>query len=213
MKNHIDIKMSKSNHPIPVVDSVHLHSIYSPIREAESFIKSHEKKVISNNRILIFGLGFGYHLAALEERLKSLYSSYEINVIEPNEELINSWREYRPVGLTSRVRVINYSEIKSYFEDVLLTDFLSSKPSIISHTASFQLNEDFFKSFMHFSYPSDTNSSARFVENSELKNYLLSQNLVASEEVINNIESGKNKLKKWDFLTLALKGFQKQDER
>lgn len=211
MKSSIEIKMSKSNHPVPVIDTIHLHSIYSPIREAESFIKSNEKKISGSNRILVFGLGFGYHLAALEERLKATHKDYEVTVIEPNSSLIDFWKEYKPVSLSSRVRIVSYNEIKSYFEDALLTDFLSSKPSIVSHTASFQLNEAFFKNFMNFSYPSDTTSTSRFIENPSFRSYLESKNMVASEEVINELEQGEKKLGKWDYLTLAIKSFQKQD--
>jgi hypothetical protein len=211
MSGSIEIKISKSNHPIPVVSSIHLHSIYNPVKEAEAFARSCEKKLKESSKILIFGLGFGYHIQAIEKRMQSLYGkSYEISVIEPNEKLISLWKEYRQVSTSSRVRIVGHSEPQRFYEDELLTDFLVSKPCIISHTASFQLNESFYKGFMSFSYPKDTTSSSRFVSNKDLREQLVQENQSSTEDYINASEQKKS-LKKWDFLTLTLKQFSKQD--
>jgi hypothetical protein len=202
--------MSKSNHPIPVIDSIHLHSIYSPLREADTFTKSNEKKIDENNKLIIFGLGFGYHISALEQRLKSHYDDYEIIVIEPNSDLVTLWKEYKPTTFSTRVRIVNYSNLKSFFEDRLLIDFMVSKPSIISHTPSFQLNEEFFRQFMGYSYPSSSRSSSHFVHNSDYKNYLDEKDHQTTEELVKDINK-KKRLGKWDFLTLAINQIRKQD--
>ena len=211
MNGSIEIKISKSNHPIPVVSSIHLHSIYNPVKEAEAFARSCEKKLKASSRILIFGLGFGYHVQAIEKRLQALYGvNYEVSVIEPNKELITLWKEYRQVTTSSRVRIVGHSDPQRFYEDELLTDFLVSKPSIISHTASFQLNESFYKDFMSFSYPKDTTSSSRFVSNEGLRKELLEAKQPSTTDYINANEAKKD-LKKWDFFSLALKQFSKQD--
>ncbi len=211
MNDSIEIKISKSNHPIPVVNSIHLHSIYNPVKEAEAFARSGEKKLQESSRILIFGLGFGYHIQAIEKRLQAIHGkNYSISVIEPNEKLISLWKEYRQVSTTSRVRIVGHSEPQRFYLDELLTDFLVSKPSIISHTASFQLNESFYKDFMSFSYPKDTISSSRFVSNNELRDQLREAKEPSTADHISTSEQKKN-LNKWDFLTLAIKQFSKQD--
>lgn len=211
MNDSIEIKISKSNHPIPVVDSIHLHSIYNPVKEAEAFARSCEKKLQGSSRILIFGLGFGYHIQAIEKRMQAIHGkNYSISVIEPNEKLIALWKEYRQVSTTSRVRIIGHSDPQRFYEDELLTDFLVSKPSIISHTASFQLNESFYKDFMSFSYPKDSISSSRFISNKDLREELKLAKEPSTADHINTCEQ-KKELSKWDFLTLAIKQFSKQD--
>ncbi|MEI8346869.1 MAG: hypothetical protein WCG27_05350, partial [Pseudomonadota bacterium] len=57
-----EIKYSKTNHPIPVINGVHLHSVYNPIKEAETFISKQEKILKEKNHILFLGLGFGHHI-------------------------------------------------------------------------------------------------------------------------------------------------------
>ena len=212
MNESIEIKISKSNHPIPVINQIHLHSIYNPIKEAEAFARSSEKKLKASSKILIFGLGFGYHIQAIEKRLQALYNDgYEITVVEPCQKLITLWKDYRQVNTSSRVRIVSFDTIQKFYDDVLLTDFLASKPSIISHTASFQLNENFYKSFMSFTYPNDTRSSSKFIENLELKKVLESSNHLRTVDLFDEAAT-KESRNQWDFLTLALKQFTNQDK-
>jgi hypothetical protein len=204
MNKNVEVKISKSGHPIPLVDGIHLHSIYNPQKEAEGFTLSNEKKLEETNRILIFGLGFGYHIEAIEKRLKYRYpKGYEVVVIEPNQATFNNWKELKPVILSSRVRVVCLDTIDDYFKDRLLLDFLVLKPSVISHTASFELHEDFYKSFMCYQYAKDTSSSAEFVEDKKLHEYLLKEDATSTQDLLEKTH-GKSKLSEWDFITMSL---------
>lgn len=203
--SNVDIKNSKTDLPVPVINSVHLHSIYNPEREAQSFVSANEKLIEKSSQILVFGLGFGYHLISLETKLKGIFpKGYEVYCIDPNKNLVEKWKELRPATLSSKIKVINYDEIQDYYKDISLVNFLSNKPTILPHPASFQLNEAFFKSFMSFHYPTTVSQSLHFIQDSELKEYLaIDGTHETTDEFFKRIEN-KNFLQGKDFLTLAL---------
>ena len=49
------VKSSKSGHIIPVVNGVHLHSTYDPIKEAKSMVEKYYKNFKENKNVLVFG--------------------------------------------------------------------------------------------------------------------------------------------------------------
>lgn len=203
--NVVEIKSSKTDLPVPVINGVHLHSIYNPEREAEGFVSASEEHLKKNSSLLVFGLGFGYHLTKIEARMKALYNdNYQIFVIEPNTELFNKWKSLKPNIISAKVKVVSYTEVKDFYKDKELVSFLSGKPSILPHPASFQLNESFFKTFMTYHYPTSLKESLFFIENESFRNYLEEQDVNQSTEEF--IQSIKNKpfIQGNDFLALAL---------
>lgn len=201
----VEIKNSKTDLPVPVINSVHLHSIYNPEREAESFITANERLIEKSPQILIFGLGFGYHLSSLDQKLKELYpKGYTVYCIEPNGNLVEKWRSLRPSTLSENISVLNYQEIKEYYQDISLVNFLSNKPTIIPHPASFQLNESFFKSFMSFHYPTTIKESLAFIEDPTLRDYLSIDGIHETTDEFFSRINKKGFLQGRDFLTLAL---------
>ena len=69
-KSKIEVKKSKVETPVPVVDGIHLHSIYNPAKEAETFIGKYNENLSKQNSVLVLGLGFGYHVWQLESELR-----------------------------------------------------------------------------------------------------------------------------------------------
>jgi len=205
VSGNVEIKVSKTDLPVPVINHVHLHSIYNPEREAEGFVSANEPTITRNNNILLFGLGFGYHIAKLESKMKALYpSKYNIFVIEPNRELYEKWKSMRPNQFSSRVKVVCYSSIKGFYKDKELVEFLSDKPGILPHQASFQLNEEFFKAFMSYHYPSSLKESYDFIESERFKDYLMmSDSNITTDEFFQATKS-KPFVQGYDFLSLAL---------
>ncbi len=201
----VSIKMSKTDQPVPVVNGIHLHSIYSPEREADGFISANESSLQSESKILVFGLGFGYHVLKLEARLKAIYSDdYQIFVIEPSKELYLKWKDLRPTTFSPKVKVVQFDDVIEFFKDRELVEFLSCKPHVLPHPASFQLKETFYKSFMSFHYPTTISESLYFIESEQYSNYLSSAPKEESTEELFKRVKGKNFLQKHDFLTLAL---------
>lgn len=203
--NFVEIKNSKTDLPVPVINGVHLHSIYNPEREAEGFITASEEQLKKGNRILVFGLGMGYHLAKLESRLKSLYQNdYQVFVIEPNRDLVSKWKELRPNILSPQIKVVNKDDVKGYYQDKELVEFLATRPTILPHPASFQLNETFFKTFMTYHYPTAIKESVPFINNVEFKNYLDNEDPDQSTDELFASVKSKGFVHGHDFLVLAL---------
>lgn len=201
----VEIKYSKTDLPVPVINHVHLHSIYNPEREAENFVTANDAVISKGKDLLVFGLGFGYHIAKLEEALKVRYpNTYRVFVIEPNNALVEKWKSLRPTMLTPRVKVVSYGDVKEFYKDRELVEFLSEKPSILPHPASFQLNEDFFRGFMSYHYPTSLSESLAFVQNIEMRNYLEQGDTNETTDEFFNTIKNKPFLHGRDFLTMAL---------
>ncbi|MBC96269.1 MAG: hypothetical protein CME63_00825 [Halobacteriovoraceae bacterium] len=199
------VKYSKSEQPIPVINGVHLHSIYNPEREANGFVSNQLEVLKSSAHILIFGLGFGYHISQIEEKMKSFHpGGYRIFVIEPNQSILNKWEELSPNSFSEHVSVVSYDSIKEFYKDRELVDFMSCKPSVIPHPASFQLNMGFFKDFMSYNYPKGVDDSAYFIESKTFRNYLTCENKNETTEDFFERVRGKSFLQSYDFLSLAL---------
>lgn len=203
--NSIIIKESKTGHPIPVINNVHLHSIYNPEREADGFVGGNESTIKTSKQILIFGLGFAYHIERLEREMTKFHQqNYEIFVIEPNTSLYKSFMEKRQKRLSERVKVFCFDNVKEFYQQKTLVEFLSNKPAILPHPASFQLNEGFFKSFMSFHYPNGLKDSLAFIEGQTFKNYIESfDSNLSTEQLFEEVKS-KPFIKENDFLILAL---------
>lgn len=201
--NSIQIKTSKTNLPVPVIKSIHLHSIYNPEKEALGLASSNDETLKKNKNILIFGLGFGYHVSALEKELYEYHQNkYQIYVIEPNREIIHQWKKLKPTSFSSHTIVAGHRTIKEFYQDVELVDFMSNGPAVIAHPASFQLNASFFKEFMSYHYPKDIHNSSFFIESLAFKEFLKKENNT-TDNIFKQIRR-KKELNKYDFLTLAL---------
>lgn len=205
VRDELYVKYSKSEQPVPVINGVHLHSIYNPEREASGFVTNQLENLRASKNILVFGLGFGYHIAQIEEKMKTFHPvEYNIFVIEPNVQIVEKWHELAPTKFSNHVHIISHTTIKEFYKDVKLVDFMSSKPAVIPHPASFQLNMTFFKDFMSYCYPKSINESIYFVESESFRNYLSSENKDESTEEFFQRVRGKSFLQSYDFLSLAL---------
>ena len=71
---NIRVNLSKEGLPVPQIAGTSLHSQYHPAKEAEQVTR--DFKSDKNSRIIVFGLGFGYHVLPLLQK-------GEVTVIEP----------------------------------------------------------------------------------------------------------------------------------
>ncbi len=147
MPEILEIKNSKSNSAIPILNGIHLHSIYDPRKEAEIFVENNIKQIKNNNKFLILGLGYAYHIDALLQELEA--NDYFIYVIEPSKILIDSFQKERPFN-DHRIRIKHLGNISNVYQDTNFIDFLSEKPSILVHTTSFNMHQNSYKSFLNY---------------------------------------------------------------
>lgn len=152
-----DIKSSKSNEKVPVVNGVHLHSIYNPTREAEGFISKNIETIKIKKEILVLGLGFGYHIKELENRLKEFHkNNFSIVVIEPNRKIFQECTKHNPIE-SKHTTILAGFTIEELYQNKGLIEYLINKPGIIAHPASLNLYDQFFKNFLSYSAPTKIN--------------------------------------------------------
>ncbi|MBY0413323.1 MAG: hypothetical protein K2Q18_04125, partial [Bdellovibrionales bacterium] len=145
-----EIKTSRTEQKVPVVNGVHLHSIYNPYKEAENLINTHSLSLENKNEVLILGLGFGYHVNYAIEKLTEMYgNNFKVIVIEPSLQV---HQECIGLDLLNKKNVLVYSGFtaKELYSDLDLIHFLLRKPAMIAHPASFNLYQAYFKSFLTF---------------------------------------------------------------
>lgn len=201
-----EIKYSKTNLPVPVIDGIYLHSIHNPVKEAEGLISRYEKTLEESNHILLFGLGFAYHLHQIDFKLRTIYGeSYQIFVIEPNSHIYKDCLERDLCPLREQIQIFSKETIEEYFLDKELIHFMSRSPAVISHPTSFTLHQSFFKKFMDYKANSEIPSVTNFIENKNLKNHLKGNYTPYTiEKTFDTILEQPN-LVAWDYLLLSFK--------
>lgn len=195
-----EVKTSRNDLPIPVINGIHLHSIYNPIKEAEAFVDKHQEVLKHNNNFLILGLGFGYHI---EEIIRTSQNKInQIIVIEPNQELVQSYFQNRT--LPKNVEIKCYQDVESYFYDYHFIQFLIQRPSIIKHDTSFNLERNFYTKLLSFHCPENIDSYYSILSKT-WKEYFkeVSQN-ISLTTFTDNIKKQPSISNKNDYLLLCL---------
>lgn len=87
-KNVYQVAYAKDGNPNLIYlsnnsDPVYLYSKYSPIHEAERWAEAQVESVHRNKELIMYGLGFGYHINALF----NFYSDIEVYLYEPDEDI------------------------------------------------------------------------------------------------------------------------------
>ncbi|MGZ3787434.1 MAG: hypothetical protein ACXVLQ_02860 [Bacteriovorax sp.] len=200
-----EVKTSRTGQKVPVVNGVHLHSIYNPDKEAEGLISAQIEALKNKNEVLILGLGFAYHVNAVIEKLSQFHGdNFKIIVIEPN---IQVYEDCIAFELLNKKNVLIYSGFNSneLYSDLDLVHFLLKKPAMIAHPPSFNLYQNYFKDILTFEAPKKISSILPFVESAEIKKYLGRFDPESTlENVLYNEIPKQNQFDQADFLAMAL---------
>lgn len=200
-----EIKTSRTEQKVPVVNGVHLHSIYNPYKEAENLINGHLVSLEGKNEVLVLGLGFGYHINYLIEKLTELHgNNFKVIVIEPNMQV---HQECMNLDLLNKKNVLVYAGFTAneLYTDLDLIHFLLRKPAMIAHPASFNLYQAYFKSFLTFEAPTSMESIVNFTETKEVKSYLKKfDSQISFDEALYKQVPQKSQFTNMDFLAMAM---------
>lgn len=199
-----EVKTSRNSMKVPVINDVHLHSIYNPTKEAQALISNFDKNLETTNKVLVLGLGFAYHVYELSRKLESYHgNNYQIIVIEPNEVVYRDCVENN-LFPNKNIKVFAGEDLAKTFSDISLVKFLINKPLIIQHPPSFNLYINFFKSFLDYSAPTDTLTMSEHISDPKLSNYLAEHNSNSMNDFISNTLLQKSSLTNdYDHLILA----------
>lgn len=200
-----EVKTSRTEQKVPVVNGVHLHSIYNPSKEAEGLVEAHLESLRTKNEVLILGLGFAYHVNAVIEQLTQFHGdNFKVIVIEPN---IQVYDDSIAFDLLNKKNVLVYSgfDSKELYSDLDLVHFLLRKPAMIAHPPSFNLYQNYFKKILTFEAPQSISGIMDFVTSSDVKKYLENFNSGSTlEEVLFHEIPTKAQFESMDFLAMAL---------
>jgi len=208
----VEIKLSKNNLEVPIADGVLLHSIYDPIREAHKFTTQNAPIISKNTKFLIFGSGYGYHINAIINKLKeSKINDFEIYVIEPNVELFNKYSSSKQMLNDKRIVYLVGKTPNQLYKIDEFVDFLLAKPAVLPHTASFNLNEQYFTEFLTYNAPNCLGDYIENIHDSGLKDYLKQFPIdIQLKEISNKLSKvAKDEYVVEDFILLAFNELQK----
>lgn len=200
-----EVKTSRNNMKVPVVNDVHLHSIYNPTKEAQALISNYDKNLETTKNVLVLGLGFAYHVYELCRKLESYHGdNYRVTVIEPN---INVYNDCIANNLfpNKNIKVHCGVDLHETYSDLQLVKFLISKPLIIQHPASFNLYINFFKSFLDYTAPTSMDAITRHVSDAKFSRYLSdnSDSRSMNDFIANNLLQKTTLTNEFDHLVLA----------
>ena len=200
-----EIKKSRSGHDVPVINGVHLHSVYNPIKEAASMVAKNKELLEKKKDVLVLGLGFAYHVEEILRILKEGHGdNLQIVVIEPNKDVYKDAR-FATCLKHPNIKIYFGDYVESYFSDLNLVTFLASRPAVIAHPASFNLYSKFFQNFLTYKAPTNIYSVSSFIDSTFLKQYLLQYeqcadiNSMVNEQIENKGSYNEN----YDFLLMA----------
>jgi len=202
-----EVKTAKTDYKVPVVNEVHLHSVYNPIKEATTLIEKHKEVLEAKSDLLIFGLGFGYHVQEAVNFLKEKYGEdYRVIVIDPNNDVVNDCLKIQKFD-TKNVIIYSGEAVENLYSDINLVSFLINKPAVIPHPASFNLYGDYFKSFLTYKAKKETSAICAHIQSEVLRNHILEkENEINLLDMIENQIQTKAKVdNELDFMMLAFK--------
>lgn len=170
--SHLQIKTSKSGHLIPVINQIFLHSEYDPIREAKKFADDHESLIFKNSHLIVYGLGFGYHLVELIDRLIKVHGmSAKITVVEPYEDLVTAFQE-NSFPFSKLISIYCTKDINQLFKQADFIEAISSKPPILKHPQSYMLSKDFFDQIGNYQTPQDLKTTRIYLKDFSVRREL-----------------------------------------
>ena len=156
--------------PIPIVNEVHLHSMYNPVKEATTFVKKYKSAINKKNHYLIFGLGFAYHINQL---LSTIEKKVKIIVIEPNYRIARECLKRKLLKNADKITIFKGMEIEELYREKKLIDFMVQAPSILAHIASYNLYLDYFVAFMNYRASTNINKISADIKDRKVKECLM----------------------------------------
>ncbi|MBT7608379.1 MAG: hypothetical protein HN576_01395 [Bacteriovoracaceae bacterium] len=205
----IEVRTSKNELPIPVVNGVHLHSMYNPKKEADSFADKNLELLKEKKKILVLGVGFAYHLESLLDRMNKLNTNKNnhIIVIDPSAALFEECRKNNRLVNSFQIEYICGVDINKLFSNQYFINFLLENPGVIAHPASFNLNKGYFSSFLDYTASTYIEDIHDNIIGEDLKAYVKSSGQNQWHEFADSVFASGSIKHSNDYLVMALKNF------
>ena len=200
-----EIKKAKTGELVPVVNGVHLHSIYDPTREAETFIKNNRKIIENKEKLLILGLGFGHHIKSTMNEMEKIHGdNFHITIIEPDSKLAQDCLNISEIKVNKNLTILHGISVEDLYQSKFLINYLLHRPGIIAHTASFNLHQEYYKNFLSYTASQTMEKICQNINTEELRNYLESfSTQMKFSQLIHKIKRRPTVENDLDYLLLA----------
>lgn len=109
-------------------DGKYIHSKYNPIKEAEQFV-SGNSYLLSKNKILVYGIGLGYHINEILKRCNVI-----VYIFEWNEEIIKYCKNVNKSIFEQKNVVLIDKKNKEFYK--LLGELLKETKGLLIHKQS-----------------------------------------------------------------------------
>ncbi len=204
-----EIRYSKTSLPVPVVNGIHLHSIYDPKREASKLAEKHTDLLKEKKKILVLGLAFSYHIKVFLETLETLHPKEEIQimVIEPNTRLYEDCKSHKCLPSTERIEYICGMSIEQLYSSQYFVDYLLNNPGVIAHPSSFNLNKKYYTSLLNYSASTSLEDIEYYITDKHLNSYLHQSKSKDWNDFLYSIKASSSIQNNQDFMFMALNEF------
>jgi len=202
IKNEIDLKLSKSNHVVPIYNGINTNCLIDPLDEAFHIFKKYESKIAKYTPILVIGLGFAYNLNHLIKKIKDKGYRNNIYVLAEDKRLIEICLKKELIIDYDKLNIISRNDFQKMKSSFKFQAFLRSNPLIYNSTNAFETcNDQYFELFEIIKSNETIKQVATYVNDLDLKKYL--ENL--TDDIENHINNLKNKtnnrsMNKYDYL-------------
>ncbi|MBF0311774.1 MAG: hypothetical protein HQK52_00065 [Oligoflexia bacterium] len=171
--NSYELKKSKDDRfKIPVINNISLHSTYDPQREASDLIKRHYSVLSKCNKVLILGLGMGFHVQEIIRYWVEIgMHEYQIVAIEPNLRMIEDCQIYNPIKNCNFTVYFN-QDPSLLFGNLSFVNFLLSGPKIIIHPPSYSIYRGYFKEVLNYKTADKISEFISLIDDEKLREYL-----------------------------------------
>ena len=168
------VMVGRRERPVPLVNGIYLHSLYDPIKEADSFVRDNREKMLQKNYFLVLGLGFGYHVNRLISELKNRCAdSWGVAVVEPNAKVFKECKKRGLVVEEKQFSIFQGMDVEALYAEKELVDFMRLKPIVLTHEASYNLYLEYYKAFLNYRASTRAGEIGLKVDNEKMRRCLL----------------------------------------
>jgi hypothetical protein len=200
--SNYELETARNGLTVPIINGVYLHSIYNPLKEAETYAENFSETLKKKNTVLILGLGFGYHIVEVAKLLNKTHATYKIIVLETNENLIEEFKATRNFE-DKNIEIVHYTSPEKLYDSIHFIKFLMTKPSVLKHEASYALEIEKFSAFLKYKSSAQVSTYRNQLKLIDQTQIALDDNLTLAESA-QRIVSNRKMSSPQEYLTMAL---------
>lgn len=143
-KRKIEIIKSKDNNYALKVDNKFVYSKFYPIKDAERFIENNKELYLNKKHVVMYGLGFGYHVKELLKRIPLDSKVFLFDLDVEIHDIANKYNLLENIKKDNRVKIILGNNKNFYME---FTNKISLVEDIIVYEPLLKALEDKYNDF------------------------------------------------------------------